>query len=60
MQAVGESFDRLDGAKTGWLSRDVCLVMLSLLLEERGIRHFSIPKVICSSVCSSFLPSYVL
>lgn len=60
MQAVGESFDRLDGAKTGWLSRDVCLVMLSLLLEERGIRHFSIPKVICSRVCSSFLPSYVL
>ena len=50
-QSVLEQFDKLDGGKSGVLSRDLCLVMTSLLLEERGIRHCNIPKVICSRVC---------
>jgi hypothetical protein len=53
IQSIEDSFDRMDGTNVGWLPRDVCLVMLSLVLEERGVRHFSIPKVICSRVCSS-------
>ena len=47
-------FDRLDGGKSGSLSRDLCLAMVSLIFEEKQIhRSATIPKVICSRMLRS-------
>lgn len=50
-------FDRLDGSKSGLLSRDLSLVLISLLLEEKGVRHCNIPKVICSKLLKEVINS---
>ena len=53
LKSVYMHFDKLDGGNLKALPRDSCLLMASLLLEERGIRHTSIPKVICSRMLKS-------
>lgn len=57
MDSIHLHFDKLDGTNSKILSRDSCLLMASLLLEERGIRHASIPKVICSRMLKSMTQS---
>lgn len=50
-------FDKLDGAKSGALPRDLCLALVSLVLEDREMRHISIPKVICSKMLKEVINS---
>ena len=51
---VHAHFDRLDCSKTGYLNRDLCLGMISLIFEENKIhRSANIPKVICSRMLRS-------
>ena len=52
-KSIYDHFSKLDGSHEGCISRDACLVMMSLLLEERGLRHCSVPKVICSRILKS-------
>ena len=52
--SIYSHFDQLDNGKTGSLSRDLCLAMISLVFEEKQIRRTSnIPKVICSRMLRS-------
>ena len=53
VKAINDQFNRLDGSHDGRISRDACLVMVSLLLEEQGLRHCTVPKVICSRLLKS-------
>jgi hypothetical protein len=52
-KCISDNFSKLDGSNEGCISRDSCLVMVSLLLEEKGLRHCSVPKVICSRILKS-------
>lgn len=52
-ESILEQFDKVDGPHKGSINRDACLVMISLLLESKGVRHCSIPKVICSRIMRS-------
>ena len=56
-EKVLAQFDKLDGKNLKALPRDTCLLMASLLLEEMGIRHAAIPKVICSRMLKSVTQS---
>ena len=53
LQILNQSFDKLDGAQSGCLSRDLCLALASMVLKERGIQSCVIPKVICSRMLRS-------
>jgi hypothetical protein len=52
-ESILDQFDKVDGPHAGSINRDACLVMISLLLESKGVRHCSIPKVICSRIMRS-------
>ena len=53
VKAVNDHFARIDGSNDGYIPRDACLVMVSLILEEQGLRHCAVPKVICSRLLKS-------
>lgn len=52
-ESILEQFDQIGSDA---IPRDTCLVMVSLLLEKKGMRHVSIPKVICSRILKSVAP----
>jgi len=53
VRAINDHFVRLDGGNDGFIPRDACLVLVSLVLEEQGLRHCAVPKVICSRLLKS-------